>query len=295
MNWKLEPGTYVIAVSGGVDSVVLLNMLSMQPDLRLVVAHFDHGIREDSLQDRHFVDGLAKEYHLPFVYAEGRLGSLASEATAREARYNFLHTVRKSANARTIITAHHEDDLLETVFINVLRGTGRKGLSSLGSSEHLQRPLLGMSKKAITDYAKAHKLTWREDSTNQDLRYLRNYLRHKVLPKITTAQRQRLLQLAHEALTRNKIIDNLLINHLHMQPSSEVIERHWFSMLPHNVAREVLGHWLRLNGISFDAKAIERLVVGMKTLPAGSSISVNQGWLLKISKTEIRMHRPQSV
>src|SRR5580704_3560158 len=109
-----KSGSYVVAVSGGVDSVVLLHRLQKQPGLRLVVAHFDHGMREDSAEDRRFVKALAQAYGAPFVYDEGHLGSGTSEAEAREARYNFLRRVQAASDAQAIVTAHHQDDLLET-------------------------------------------------------------------------------------------------------------------------------------------------------------------------------------
>jgi tRNA(Ile)-lysidine synthase len=152
MEVNLEPGVYVVAVSGGVDSVVLLNMLSMQSDLKLVVAHYDHGTRKDSENDRHFVDNLAKTYHLPFVFDMGTLGYDASEAIARTYRYQFLEKVRTATGARAILTAHHQDDLLETMFINVLRGTGRKGISPMQTNTYVTRPLLGMTKQMLLDY-----------------------------------------------------------------------------------------------------------------------------------------------
>lgn len=295
MELDLEPGVYVVAVSGGVDSVVLLNMLSMQPGLRLIVAHYDHGIREDSSEDRHFVDELAKSYHLPFVYDVGNLGPSTSEATARKHRYEFLHHVKDSAGAKAIITAHHEDDLLETVVMNVLRGTGRKGLSPLRSYQRVKRPLLGMSKKTLVDFAKARNLQWREDSTNQDTKYLRNYLRHKVMPNMTREQRTKLLEIAREAEERNQLIDSLLTNHVHVQPSTNTINKQWFIGLSHMEAREFLTHWLRLQGISFDNKTIERLVVQLKTLSVGSLVLINQGYTFMLTKHDIRMQRPQSV
>ena len=86
MNIALEPGKYVVAVSGGVDSVTLLHLLRSDPKLKLIVAHFDHGIRPESVEDRRFVAELAKQYSLPFVYATGNLGPEASEAAARKAR-----------------------------------------------------------------------------------------------------------------------------------------------------------------------------------------------------------------
>jgi tRNA(Ile)-lysidine synthase len=292
MEVNLEPGVYVVAVSGGVDSVVLLNMLSMQSDLKLVVAHYDHGTRKDSENDRHFVDNLAKTYHLPFVFDMGTLGYDASEAIARTYRYQFLEKVRTATGARAILTAHHQDDLLETMFINVLRGTGRKGISPMQTNTYVTRPLLGMTKQMLLDYAKAQKLTWREDPTNQDSKYLRNYLRNTILTKISPAQRAELVRLATEAQPRNQLIDELLTNQLHMQPGLDRLSRAWFCQLPHSVAREFLGHWLRLNHISFDARTIERLVVQLKTQAPGTTIMINSGWTFQLTKNDIRLQSP---
>src|SRR5665213_799396 len=133
MNVDLVPGKYVVAVSGGVDSISLLHILQAQPGVRLIVAHFDHGIREDSVEDRRLVQNVAREYRLPFVYDAGNLGVDTSEAAARQARYRFLRRVQQASGARAIVTAHHQDDLLETAILNLLRGTGRKGLTALSN------------------------------------------------------------------------------------------------------------------------------------------------------------------
>src|SRR4051794_16456164 len=131
MKIYVGPGKYVVAVSGGVDSVGLLDLLRMDPGVKLTVSHFDHGIRDDSHLDRAHVQALARRYQLPFVYDKGALGPGASEAEARTARYQFLDNVKTKTGAHAIVTAHHQDDVLETAIINLLRGTGRKGLSSL--------------------------------------------------------------------------------------------------------------------------------------------------------------------
>jgi tRNA(Ile)-lysidine synthase len=178
MQVDVKPGKYVVAVSGGVDSMVLLDLLRSLPGVELIVAHFEHGVREDSDEDRKLVEKAAKQYGLAFVCEHGNLGAGISEAAAREARYAFLNRVKAQNDAQAIITAHHEDDLLETAILNILRGTGRKGLSSLGSTEDIIRPLLHVSKKTIRDYATAHGIAWHEDSTNESDVYLRNYIRH---------------------------------------------------------------------------------------------------------------------
>src|SRR5487761_779794 len=131
MNIKLAPGKYVVAVSGGVDSVVLLHILAGIPNNELVVAHFDHGVRPDSVADRQFVQDLAVPLNFPFEFAEGKLGAKASEALARAKRYEFLRATQRKHQAAGIVTAHNQDDVLETAIINILRGTARRGLGSL--------------------------------------------------------------------------------------------------------------------------------------------------------------------
>jgi tRNA(Ile)-lysidine synthase len=182
---------YVVAVSGGVDSVVLLDMMRRLPDVHLVVAHFDHGIRLDSAQDAAFVGELAKQHSLPFETAREELGKLASEETARQRRYAFLKAVAEKHNAK-IVTAHHSDDLVETIAINHLRGTGWRGLTPM--SGDVLRPLLALDKATIKNYAATHGLVWREDVTNKSDAYLRNRVRCK-LSVVPADQKQALLAL----------------------------------------------------------------------------------------------------
>ncbi len=99
MNITVQPGRYVVAVSGGVDSMVLLDLLRQKPDLHLIIAHFDHGIRGDSTEDRHLVQQIAHTYDMPFVYDEGHLGSQASQATARSGNYNGASPRRRDRNS----------------------------------------------------------------------------------------------------------------------------------------------------------------------------------------------------
>lgn len=292
MNVDVEPGTYVVAVSGGVDSMVLLDLLRQNPDIKLVVAHYDHGIREDSEIDRKLVQDIAKKHGLVFVYDEGNLGPDASEATARKARYDFLHSVRQATGARVIITAHHEDDVLETAVINMLRGTGRKGLASLKSTDLILRPLLHVPKSQIKTYAKEHNLKWREDSTNQDTKYLRNYIRHKILPKFSADERQKLSELVAETRRLNTEIENLLALGLHLQPAVDSLDRHWFIMLPHNVAREVMAEFLRKHKArGFTTKTLDRLIIAAKTFKPGQQADVDKNHVLKINKSRLALTR----
>lgn len=288
MNMNVR-GNFVVGVSGGVDSVVLLDILGNNYSIfrvapcKMVVAHFDHGIRADSGDDRKFVRGLARKYGLPFVYDEGRLGAKASEAAAREARYNFLRRVKQASGASAIITAHHEDDVLETAIINLLRGTGRKGLSSLRSTDEIYRPLLGTPKANIISYAQLNGLEWREDSTNADPNYLRNYVRQRLITRFDANARKQLRAFIDAAQLTNDELDDLLLRQLALQSAPDETNRQWLIGLPHAVAREVIAAWLRQNGITkFDRKSIERIVAQCKTLPAGRRIDVDRGHIIMV-------------
>lgn len=181
--------TYIVAVSGGVDSVVLLDMMingrlpcqenrSRDDNHDIIVAHFDHGIRQESSSDAQFVKDLAKRNGLTFESMRVQLGDGASEALAREERYRFLRRVAKKYQGN-IMTAHHMNDIAETIAINITRGTGWRGLAVLNQKTIL-RPLLGITKQEIYAYAKKHQLTWQEDITNYADYYLRNRLRPKL-------------------------------------------------------------------------------------------------------------------
>jgi tRNA(Ile)-lysidine synthase len=292
MDIKLEPGRYVLAVSGGVDSMVLLDLLRTRPDLKLTVAHFDHGIREDSHEDRRLVQDVARRHGLPFVYAHGNLGPGASEAEAREARYEFLRKVRNATGAKAIITAHHQDDLLETVVMNILRGTGRKGLSPLATMHDVHRPLLHLPKHVLHSHARDNQLVWREDSTNNDQKYLRNYIRHNLLPRLNEEATEQLLILARNQASINHEIDTLLVNQLHFQDKRDALNRSWFMNLSHKVAKEVLATWLRSHNLGeFDRKTLDRLVVGAKVSNPGKALDIIKNSQLHIEPKYLLLRR----
>lgn len=290
--FDLNPGTYVVAVSGGVDSMVLLDALRLRPGLKLIVAHYDHGIREDSGYDRQLVQQTAKRHQLPFVYDQGNLGYGASEDAARKARYAFLHRVREISGAQAIITAHHEDDVIETAFLNLIRGTGRRGITSLASSETMVRPLLGVPKSELKDYAIRHGLGWREDVTNQDVRYRRNAIRHQVMPNLQPTQRAQLIQNINHLHEINRELEHQLVHYLHMQSEAATLDRPEFIRLPHAVAREVMAAWLRHNGSNnYDRKTLERLVVAAKTFRPGQRTDISRNTFLIIHKHKLAFER----
>jgi tRNA(Ile)-lysidine synthetase-like protein len=286
MEIAIPKGRYVLAVSGGVDSMVLLDALRKSSDLELIVAHFNHGIRRDSNLDEKMVRQCAQKYGLEFEVGREKMGK-ASEEQARNARYRFLRQVQKSHYAKAIITAHHQDDVIETAIINVLRGTGRRGLSSIARSDIL-RPLLNTPKSNLYDYAKKNKLIWREDSTNQQTDYLRNYIRQKVIPKMTSKERQGLLSNIDNLVEIDKQTDKLFATLSLSLIKNDKISRAGFIMLPLEVAAEMLISTLAGRGIkNYDRKLVDRLLMVIKTARPGSLHDINGSWQLKVEKEAV--------
>ena len=283
VSQQLKPGKYVIGVSGGVDSVALLDILAKNKKLELIVAHLDHGIRDDSKLDQKLVQDLAKKYGLIFETKSVNLGLHPSEQSARDARYEFLKSVSDDHQADGIITAHHQDDVIETAVFNLLRGTGRKGITSLGSNNFIVRPLLGINKTQIKEYAQLHKLVWREDSTNQDLSYKRNLIRSNLAKNPDKLATDKLLKQISHLRSTNKQLDKELDELATKLTKDNKLVRGDFINLPHKLAVEVMAHYLRRNGISsYDTKLLNNLVNAAKTYKKGSLSSINKTAYLMI-------------
>jgi tRNA(Ile)-lysidine synthase len=271
MKANVPEGKYILAVSGGVDSMTLLDLLAGRRGIELVAAHFNHGIREDSDKDEKLVTEASKRYGLPLEADFGGLGTQASEETARNARYRFLNQAKKKHQADKIITAHHQDDLIETAFLNILRGTGSRGLTAMQNNPDILRPLLDIPKAQIIEYARQKRLVWREDPTNQDLGYMRNYLRHKIIPRLSKKEREEIIQRIDNISATEPEREQLIGKLSQSVQKSGAISRRDFISLPLEVEYELMAYWLRQQGINqFDKKTLERLSMAAKTAPAGT-------------------------
>ena len=290
MQVKLPKGKYILAVSGGEDSMVLLNMLSKMPELDLVVAHFDHGIRPSSTTDEAFVRTAVYRLGLVYESAVGGLGPNASEETARKARYDFLNLVKDKYGAIAIVTAHHQDDLIETAILNILRGTGPRGLVAMQKNKEIIRPLLGMSKKEIVSYAKAHKINWREDPTNQAQDYLRNYVRLNITPKLSAGQKKTVLGNIDKISQNHELKQQLTATLLQNISEAGLINRVKFSLLPQTVGNELIVHWLRdLGWRDFDRTEVNKINTLIKVGAVGNRHNLNKKLDLTLTKNEARI------
>jgi len=185
--------TILVAVSGGVDSVVLLDLLCRlvgEFSLKLVIAHLDHGLRgEDSRQDAQFVVSLAEERGLPVIreridvrtVSEGKRVGL--EEAGRLVRRRFLEEKAREVSATRIVVGHTLNDRVETLLFNLIRGAGPTGLAGIRPvSPPYIRPLIETTREEVLTFARAEGLAWREDRTNQDTIYSRNRIRHQIMP-----------------------------------------------------------------------------------------------------------------
>ena len=183
----------LIAVSGGVDSVVLLDLLTrLAPDynLKLVVAHLDHRLRGDeSRADARFVRQLALQHGLQLVSDSRDVRALAQqkrmgiEEAARAVRLRFLRETATRVGATKIALGHNANDLAETMLFNLIRGAGVAGLVGIRPVNlPLIRPLIDVTRAEIVSYAREHDLAWREDRSNADTAFTRNRIRHRIIP-----------------------------------------------------------------------------------------------------------------
>ncbi len=213
-----------------------------------IVAHYDHGIRgKVSAEDAEFVRQQCRNYGVAVQCGCGKLAAATGEAVARQYRYDFFRRVAE-AIARDdepvyLVTAHHRDDLLETIALNIVRGTGWRGLAPMNQPRVL-RPLLGIAKTELVGYAIEHGLTWREDQTNDSPRYLRNRLR-ALLASWSPADRAELVRLyERQKHLRRQIeqgLDHYCARHSTRDKQGRLaLCRYDLIMLPADVAIEIL-------------------------------------------------------
>ena len=181
----------LVASSGGVDSMVLIDVL-LKLKYNISIAHCNFQLRgKESDEDELFLHDFSMKYNIPFysikfdtkTYKQNN--DVSTQMAARELRYEWFEKIRKENHYHCIATAHHLDDQLETILLNITKGTGLKGLTGMQSKNgYIVRPFLEIFKQEILDYAKESKITFREDSSNASDDYQRNLIRHQVVPQL---------------------------------------------------------------------------------------------------------------
>lgn len=300
----LVPGQRgLVAVSGGPDSVVLLDLLARSgatSGLSLVVAHVDHGIHPESGRIATQVEQLSGSYGMRCITMHLGLGAGTTETDAREARYAALEEARTRESGVFILTAHHADDQAETVLLRVLHGSGPAGLAAMARQRGaILRPLLGFSRREIEEYRNERELPAWEDPANRDTRHLRSWLRGVVLPIIReqVPDADRGLRQVAEQAAADREAWNLVINQLPLLAWRE--EERGCS-----VAASVLGGYdsaLALSllralgrraGCRIGGDQARRALEFIRTGGSGTRFELGNGWELEIVFERVHLARP---
>ena len=252
----------ILAVSGGVDSMALLTMYAHAD---IIVAHVDHGTRKSSAEDADFVRQKCQELGVKFYETKLELGEGVSEELARKKRYEFLKTIQEKEGG-TLCTAHHLDDVLESIAINLIRGTGWRGLTPFYGDE-LVRPfiILKMWKRDVLKFAGEQNICFRQDPTNYEANYLRNRVRKKMaeLDETTRVDIIKLFEKQNEL--RNKI--EKLVTELAKQTvvGKNFHKKELFLMSDEKVALEILREICLMHGYSLTRKQLADFLSAIKT------------------------------
>lgn len=295
----------LVAVSGGADSVALLYALKeLAPSLgiSLTVAHLNHCIRgKASDDDAVFVKTLAARLNVPFV--QGRSGvprrarrkGLSLEMAAREARYAFLGRTAQKVGADIVATAHTADDQVETMLLKLARGAGPRGLSGIPREitfEQIRvvRPMLDITRDEVIAFLKENGISWREDESNRDVSFLRNRVRHEILPllesKLNPKIRSALVRTAEVFREEDKWLDQLARSILAdcTEKSSFVIRHSSLMNYPLAARRRVLRLWLASSGVAaelIDFDTVKRIESLLERKKGSGEINIGGNRTLK--------------
>ena len=302
-----EPGEALVAVSGGADSVVLLHLLHGLAGglgLKLVVAHADHGISSDSRTVGQSVSLLATTLGLPFETTELRLGPNATETDARRARYAWLRELQERRRAKYIVTAHHEDDQVETVILRALRGSAPSGLAGIRAKSRggLVRPLLPFSRGALADYATARGLPVHDDPANADPRHLRSWVRTTLLPLLQERLGPRLRRdllakgrhAARDARAWDQMLDLVPDLALDVQPNSFAVARAVLCGYDNALSVALLRAAARRVGLVLGPTRANR-IVELAERPSGRRLQLGGGWSAEVVFDRLRVSQAVDV
>jgi tRNA(Ile)-lysidine synthase len=296
----LQPGDRVIvALSGGIDSMTLLEALSELSDslaISLAIAHLDHQMRPDSGQDAEFVRRVAQQRGLPVLIESINVPSYIAkqhcspEAGARLMRYRFLERAAKQLKANVIALGHTRDDQIETFLMRLIRGSGTAGLSGIPAVRPpFIRPLIDCTRQEILAFAQKRRLAYREDPTNSQLDFLRNRVRHELLPLLTqynpnirsilwrTQQRQSQIDRYLESLAQNLLekaivqaqARNLLLDKRPFKGKPEILKLYALRVALRHVRGDLQG---------IDAIHLEALLAEFERRRSGAEIHLPSSW-----------------
>lgn len=302
-----EPGEALLAVSGGADSVALLDLMNGvagELGLHFVVAHVDHGISSDSRTVGQSVGALAKKYGLPFASTELGLGPDATETEARRGRYAWLRDLQKNRGAKYLVTAHHEDDQVETIVLRSLHGSAPSGLAGISAKSRggLVRPLLPFSRQELAEYAGARGLPVHDDPANRDPRHLRSWVRSTLLPllqdRLGTRVRRDLVakgkHAARDTRAWDQVLDLVPDLALDVQANSFAVARGVLCGYDNALSVALLRAAARRVGLVL-GPARARRVVALAQRPSGRRLQLGDGWSAEVAFDRLGVSREAEV
>ncbi len=255
---------YIIAYSGGMDSHALLSLAKAANATPLLAVHIHHGLspQADSWAEhcRHICAEMGVPFELRHVDVTPQPGE-SSQAVARRERYHALADLMQKDDC--LFTAHHQDDQAETVLLRLLRGAGVKGLAGIPvitpfATGYVARPLLGISREQLLDYAKAQGLKWINDPSNATLKYDRNYVRHAVMPHLKSRRPQlgnTLARAASLCAESAALLDELAALDLGQAAPDKILPVSQLTPLSGARQRNALRYWLQQSGFSMPSQA----------------------------------------
>jgi tRNA(Ile)-lysidine synthase len=301
----LERGSRVrLGLSGGLDSIVLLSVLSqLRDDYPLSALHVHHGLSAQADEWARFCEQTCAQMDVPIETVRLILPTRMPEgveAAARAARYAAL--IRPGADA--VITAHHADDQVETVLFQLLRGGGPRALAAMPEIRELSpnlpllRPLLAFTRAELETYARLHGLLWVEDESNADPRYSRNALRHELLPALARFipdYRERLLGSAQRMAEAAQLLDALAALDGAAAGLPNSITSTGLAALPEARARNLLAYYLRLHGAPLPSPAhLAEMLRQLKEARTRLVLSLPDGRVLVRLKGRIQIDRAKN-
>lgn len=300
---RLGAGRVLVAVSGGADSVALLDLLVQSREhhqLELIVAHVDHGIQAESALVAHEVEALARGHGLRFITTRLDLGPGTSETRARAARYDWLRASRHTLGARWILTAHHADDQRETVLMRVLRGSGPAGLAGMAARERgVARPLLAFSRRTLRRYCRTRGLRWWNDPANRDPRHLRSWIRGALLPELADRMPDigpRLGDLRRHAARDRRAWDEALWSWPGLDAAAEQgsCSVCWPVLrdLPATLAASLAESLMRAAGAPVGPARVRRALAALACAQSGASADLTGGWRIELAFGRLRVVPP---
>ncbi|HWO89903.1 MAG TPA: tRNA lysidine(34) synthetase TilS [Gemmatimonadales bacterium] len=304
-GWFTAPGRAVLAVSGGADSLALLDLFAaLAPEfaLELVVAHADHGIHPASGLVASEVERLSRgRYGLEVIAGRLGLGEGTSETTAREARYRFLRRAQREVQARWLLTAHHRDDQIETVLLRVLRGSAPVGLAGIREAgpRGLLRPLLPFTRAELVGHVRSRGLDPHEDPANSDPTHLRSWLRTLVLPVLERrlpALRDALAVVAAHAAREREAWDAVLnrLPELELAVREERVDvaRAPLATYDQALAVELLRAATRRAGLIVGPRAASRCIRFAARAASGRRLELGEGLVAEAAFDRLVITRP---